>query len=112
VSPLLDWNTYNFLVAEYPGVSITNGFTPPYLTDIADEWALKAGVQYTFDFGLSISGIYEWLKRDVPADLEFQNERTRMGTWFAATYDLTPRDNFSIGWAHAGATPGDPGWAA
>jgi predicted porin len=109
VSPLLDWNTYNFLVAEYPGVAGTNGFTPPYLTDIADEWAFKAGVQYTFDFGLAISGIYEWMKRDVPADLEFQNERTRMGTWFAATYDLTARDNLSIGWGHAGATPGDPG---
>ena len=54
VSPLLDWNTYNFLVAEYPGVAATNGFTPPYLTDIADEWAFKTGVQYTFDFGLSI----------------------------------------------------------
>jgi predicted porin len=109
VSPLLDWNTYNLFATEYPGVLAGNGFTPPYLTDIADEWAVKAGVQYTFDFGLALSGIYEWMKRDVPPDLEFQNERTRMGTWFAATYDLNARDNFSIGWAHAGATPGDPG---
>ena len=110
VSPLLDWNTYNFFAAQYPAVVLAgNGFTPPYLTDVADEWAVKAGLQYTFDFGLAISGIYEWMKRDVPADLEFQNERTRMGTWFAATYDFTPKDNFSIGWAHAGATPGDPG---
>jgi hypothetical protein len=110
VSPLLDWNTYNLYAAEYPTiVTAGNGFTPPYLTDIADEWAFKAGVQYTFDFGLSVSGIYEWMKRDVPPDLEFQDERTRMGTWLAATYDLTVRDNLSIGWAHAGATPGDPG---
>ena len=109
VSPLLDWNTYNLFATEYPGVLAGNGFTPPYLTDIADEWAVKAGVQYTFDFGLALSGIYEWMKRDVPPDLEFQNERTRMGTWFAATYDLNARDNFSVGWAHAGATPGDPG---
>jgi predicted porin len=110
VSPLIDWGTYNTYLNEYGANFIAaNGFTPPYLADIADEWALKGGLQYTFDFGLSISGIYEWLKRDVPADLEFQNERTRMGTWFAATYDLTPKDNFSIGWAHAGATPGDPG---
>jgi predicted porin len=108
-SPLLDYATYDFLVAEYPGVAANNGYTPPYLTDIADEWAFKAGVQYTFDFGLAISGIYEWMKRDLPADLQFQNERTRMGTWFAATYDFTAKDNFSVGWAHAGATPGDPG---
>ena len=110
VSPLLDWGTYNTYLGEYGTQFVTaNGFTPPYLTDIADEWAIKAGLQYTFDFGLSISGIYEWMKRDLPPDLQFQNERTRMGTWFAATYDLTAKDNFSIGWAHAGATPGDPG---
>jgi predicted porin len=110
VSPLLDWNTFNLYAAQYPTiVTAGNGFTPPYLADIGDEWAIKAGLQYTFDFGLAISGIYEWMKRDLPPALEFQNERTRMGTWFAATYDLTPKDNFSIGWAHAGATPGDPG---
>jgi hypothetical protein len=110
VSPLLDWGTYNTYLGEYGAQFVgANGFTPPYLTDIADEWAIKAGLQYTFDFGLSISGIYEWMKRDLPPDLQFQNERTRMGTWFAATYDLTAKDNFSIGWAHAGATPGDPG---
>jgi predicted porin len=109
VSPQLDWNTYNLFATEYPGVLAGNGFTPPYLTDIADEWAVKAGVQYTFPFGLALSGIYEWMKRDLPPALQFQNERTRMGTWFAATYDLTAKDNFSVGWAHAGATPGDPG---
>ncbi|MDB6086823.1 MAG: outer rane insertion C-terminal signal domain protein [Gammaproteobacteria bacterium] len=110
VSPLLDWNTYNLYAAEYPTViTAGNGFSPPYLADIGDEWAIKAGLQYTFDFGLSVSGIYEWMKRDLPPALEFQNERTRMGTWFAATYDLTAKDNLSIGWAHAGATPGDPG---
>jgi len=110
VSPLLDWNQYNLYAAQYPTiVTAGNGFTPPYLADIGDEWAVKAGVQYTFDFGLAISGIYEWLKRDLPPALQFQNERTRMGTWFAATYDFTPKDNFSVGWAHAGATPGDPG---
>ena len=110
VSPLLDWGTYNTYLNEYGQAFISaNGFSPPYLTDVADEWAVKFGVQYVFDFGLSISGIYEWMKRDVPAVLEFQNERTRMGTWFAASYDITPKDNLSVGWAHAGATPGDPG---
>jgi predicted porin len=110
VSPLLDWGTYNNYLNEYGQQFVgANGFTPPYLTDIADEWAIKAGLQYTFDFGLAISGIYEWMKRDLPPELQFQNERTRMGTWFAATYDFTAKDNFSIGWAHAGATPGDPG---
>jgi predicted porin len=110
VSPLIDWNTYNAIVAEYGTAYVgANGFSPPLLNDVVDEWAVKTGIEYTFDFGLSISGIYEWLKRDLPADLEWQDERTRMGTWLAASYDFSPRDNFSIGWAHAGATPGDPG---
>ncbi|HXI76610.1 MAG TPA: porin [Steroidobacteraceae bacterium] len=108
-SPLLDFATYNFLVSQYPGVAANDGFSPPYLTDIADESAFKVGAQYTFGFGLSVSGIYEYLKRDLPADLKFQNERQRNGIWFALSQDLWSKDNVSVGWAHAGATPGDPG---
>jgi predicted porin len=110
VSPLLDWGTYNTYLGEYGQPFINaNGFSPPYLHDIADEWAIKTGIQYTFDFGLSLSGIYEYMHRDLPADMQWQNERQRMGTWFAASYDFSPKDNLSVGWAHAGATPGDPG---
>ena len=108
-SPLLDFATYNFLVGEFPGVAANNGYSPPYLTDIGDESAFKAGVQFTFPFGLAVSGIYEYLKRDLPADLQFQNERQRNGLWFALSQDFSKKDNVSIGWAHAGATPGDPG---
>ncbi len=109
-SPLLDFDTFNFVSAEFPGVATAgNGYTPPYLTDIADESAFKAGVQYTFDFGLAVSGIYEYMKRTLPADLQFQNERQRNGLWFALSQDFSAKDNFSIGYAHAGATPGDPG---
>jgi predicted porin len=108
-SPLLDFATYNFLVGEFPGVAATTGYTPPYLTDIADESAFKAGVQYTFPFGLSIDAIYEHLKRNLPAALQFQNERQRNGLWFALSQDFSASDNFSVGWAHAGRTPGDPG---
>jgi predicted porin len=109
-APMLDCGTYNTYLGEYGANFVAaNGFSAPYLTDIADESAIKAGVQYTFPFGLAVSGIYEYLHRAVPANLEFQNERQRSGFWFAATQDFTPRDNFSIGWAHAGNTPGDPG---
>ncbi|HEY0746438.1 MAG TPA: hypothetical protein VGD63_07040 [Steroidobacteraceae bacterium] len=109
-APMLDCGTYNTYAGEYgAGFVAANGFSAPYLTDIADESAIKAGVQYTFPFGLAVSGIYEYLHRALPANLEFQNERQRSGFWFAATQDFTPRDNFSIGWAHAGNTPGDPG---
>jgi predicted porin len=108
-SPLLDFATYNFLVGEFPGVAANNGYSPPYLSDIADESAFKAGVQYKFDFGLAVSGIYEYMKRNLPAGLQFQNERQRNGLWFALSEDFSAKDNFSIGWAHAGATPGDPG---
>jgi predicted porin len=108
-SPLLDFNTYNNYVAEYGiGFVNANGFTPPYLTDIADESAFKVGAQYKFDFGLSVSGIYETMKRSLPDDLQFQNERQRNGLWFALSEDFSAVDNVSIGWAHAGRTPGDP----
>ena len=109
VSPLLDWNTYNQYVAEYGQQYINaNGFTPEFANDVANESAFKSGLMYTWDFGLSIGTIYEYLKRFVPADLQWQNERTRDGWWFVATQDIGEADNFSIGYAHAGATPGDP----
>jgi predicted porin len=108
-SPALDFATYNFLVAEFPGVAATSGYTPPYLTDIGDETAFKAGVQYTFPFGLAVSGIYEYMKREIPAVLQFQNERQRNGIWVALSQDFSAKDNLSVGWGHAGATPGDPG---
>jgi predicted porin len=107
-SPLLDFATYNFLVSTYPGVAANDGYSPPYLNDIADESAFKVGAQYVFDFGLSVSGIYEYLHRSLPQELEFQNERQRNGLWFALSQNFTAADNVSIGWAHAGATPGDP----
>jgi len=106
-SPLLDFNTFNALSAEFPGYAAVA--TPPYLTDIADESAFKIGAQYTFPFGLAVSYIWEEMHRYLPQDLEFQNERQRMGSWFALSQDLDSRDNVSFGWAHAGRTPGDPG---
>jgi len=108
-SPLLDWNTFNALVAEYPQYASVAGGTPAYLTDIADESAFKVGAQYAFDFGLTASAIWENLHRSVPQDLEFQNERQRYGTWLALSQTLTDKDILSVGWAHAGKTPGDPG---
>jgi predicted porin len=106
-SPLLNWSAYNAFAAEYPQAAPFG--TPEYANDVANESAFKVGVQYTFDFGLAVSGIYEYMKRDLPADLEFQNERQRNGLWFALSQDFSAKDNFSAGWAHAGATPGDPG---
>jgi predicted porin len=106
-SPLIDFNTFNTLVAEYPGYATVA--SPPYLTDIANEWAFKVGAQYSFAFGLTASAIWEDMHRDVPQDLEFQNERQRNGTWLALTQNLGQKDSVSGGWAHAGRTPGDPG---
>jgi predicted porin/outer membrane murein-binding lipoprotein Lpp len=81
-----------------------------YNQDVADEWAVKAGALYKFkETGTTIGGIVEYMQRDVPADLAFQNERTRWGTWAFATQEITKVDNVSVGWAHAFHTPGDPG---
>ncbi len=107
VSPLLDWASYEAFAAEYPEAAPFG--TPEYSNDIADESAFKVGAQYKFDFGLSVSGIYEYMKRNLPVEYQFQNERQRNGLWFALSQDFSVKDNLSAGWAHAGATPGDPG---
>jgi len=106
-SPLLDFGTYNAFAAEYPGAAAAT--TPPYLTDIANEYAWKFGGQYRLPFGLVVDALYEHMFRSLPAALEFQNERERFGTWFALEQTLMDgRDVIAAGWAHAGRTPGDP----
>ncbi len=107
---LLDWADYLAYAAEYPGAAAAG--SPGYNTnvDVANEWAMKFGIQYTFDFGLSLSYLYEDMHREVPAQMEFQNERQRTGMWFAAQQSLfNGRDIIAVGWAHAGASVGDPG---
>jgi predicted porin len=76
----------------------------------ADEWAAKIGALYKFEStGTTVGAIVEYMKREVPADLAFQNERTRWGTWAFLSQQLTPVDSIHFGWAHAFRTPGDPG---
>ena len=77
--------------------------------DVVNEWAAKIGVQYVFPTHTTVSAIWENLHRSVPEALLFQNERSRRGTWLAVTQRITEMDNVSIGWAHAGRSPGDPG---
>jgi predicted porin len=77
--------------------------------DVADEDAFKVGALYRFPTKTTIGGIFESLHRYVPADLAFQNERQRYGTWLFLSQELTDRDSIHFGWAHAFRTPGDPG---
>jgi predicted porin len=77
--------------------------------DVADEDAAKVGALYRFSTGTTIGGIYESMHRYVSADLKFQNERQRDGTWLFVSQDLTTTDSLHFGWAHAFRTPGDPG---
>ena len=113
-SPLLDClpgGQYMTFVGEFPAGEVAAG-SPPYSTlyDVADEWAMKVGGQYRFDFGLTVSALWEELHRNVPAVMEFQNERQRTGDWLAIDYEFPGgADRMAAGWAHAGATPGDPG---
>ena len=107
---LLDWADYQAYAAEYPLPAAAG--TPEFNTavDVADEWAMKFGGQYSFPFGLTISYLYEDMHRDVPQSMEWQNERQRTGQWVAIEQDLFGgRDRFAVGWAHAGASVGDPG---
>jgi predicted porin len=107
---LLDWSDYLAFQAEYPGAAAAG--SPGYNTnvDVANEWAMKFGGQYHFDFGLTISYIYEDLHRSLGPLMEFQNERQRTGDWLAAEYVFNGgADRVALGWAHAGASVGDPG---
>jgi predicted porin len=118
-SQYLNWGLYNAVAAAYGAQGSCSAAgnaanyycvnaTPEFQGDIGDEAAYKVGVQYIFDFGLTVSGIFERMTRKIPAALEFQNERQRNGTWLAFTQELGPNDNINFGWAHAGKTPGDP----
>jgi predicted porin len=77
--------------------------------DVADEDAFKVGALYRFATKTTVGAIFESMHRYVPADLAFQNERQRYGTWFFVSQELTPKDSIHFGWAHAFKTPGDPG---
>ncbi len=79
------------------------------LQDVSNEWAAKAGIMYQFATRTTIGGIVEYLHRDVPGDLAFQNERTRWGTWLVVSQELNPIDSVYFGWAHAFRSPGNPG---
>jgi predicted porin len=107
---MLDWADYQAYQLEYPGAAAAG--SPAYSTafDVGDEWAMKFGGQFTFDFGLTISYLYEDMHRVIPASMEFQNERQRTGDWVALQQTLFGgRDVIAVGWAHAGASVGDPG---
>ena len=77
--------------------------------DVADEDARKVAALYTLPSKTKISGIFETLHRYVPSDLQFQNERQRLGSWLSLSQPLTKNTTLSLGWAHAFRAPGDPG---
>ena len=107
---LLNWGDYQAFQAEFPEASLAG--TPEYnaALDTADEWALKIGGEYRFDFGLSIAYLWEGMHRDLPQIMEFQNERQRQSDWLALQYVFNGgADRVAAGWAHASATTGDPG---
>ena len=80
-----------------------------YNADVADEEAFKVAALYHFATRTTVGGIFEFLRRNVPSYLQFQNERSRNGSWLFATQEITDKDSISIGWAHAFKANGDPG---
>jgi hypothetical protein len=65
------------------------------------------GIQYAFPTHTIVSAIYEKLDRRNPNP--DWNERSRSGSWLAVTQKFSDKDEASLGWAHAGKTPGQPG---
>jgi predicted porin len=92
-----------------PGSQAASNFLRLCNEDVGDEDAFKVAALYTFPTKTTVGGIFEMFHRYLPAELQFQNERQRNGTWLFLTQELTPNDSMSFGWAHAFNTPGDPG---
>src|SRR5262249_12231627 len=63
------------------------------MQDVAEEDAAKSGAMYKFGTGTTVGAIVEHMTRYVPSDLDFQNERTRWGTWVFLSQQLTPVDS-------------------
>jgi predicted porin len=83
------------------------GTVPNGTVGVADEAAMKVGIQYMFPTNTIVNVIFERMTRKAPvADL---NERQRNGSWLALTQKVTEKDDVNLGWARAGKTPGDPG---
>jgi len=80
-----------------------------YPFDVGNEYAWKFGVGYDLPTGTSLGAIWEEMRRNVPFPLQAQNERSRNGFWLEGTQQLPGKNSISLGWAHAFATPGDPG---
>jgi predicted porin len=79
------------------------------IEDAANEDAMKLGIMYTLPTKTTVGVIGERMHRYVPADLAFQDERTRYGTWLVVSQEVTKVDSIHFGWAHAFASPGNPG---
>lgn len=85
------------------------GASPDGSIGIANEWAWKAGLMYDFPSGTRLGAIFEQMRRHNPYATQDYNERDRVGLWVTATQKLSAHDDLSVGWAHAGKTPGDVG---
>jgi predicted porin len=77
--------------------------------DVADEDAFKIGAQVLLPTGTTIGGFFEDFHRYVAQELQFQNERQRLGFWLTVSQQLGEADSVHVGWAHAYKSPGDPG---
>ena len=77
--------------------------------DTANEDAVKVAAMYKLSTGTTVGAIFERMHRYVPASLDYQNERTRNGTWLVVSQDLSKMDSIHFGWGHAFASPGNPG---
>src|SRR5664280_357483 len=92
------------------GLGNVPGLAPQHcLEDTANEDAMKLGIMYTFPTKTTVGVIGERMHRYTPADIEFQNERSRYGSWLVVSQELSPMDSLHFGWAHAFRSPGNPG---
>jgi len=83
------------------------GTTPTGNVGVADEAAMKVGVQYMFPTNTVVNVILEKMTRKAP-NPDF-NERQRTGSWLAITQKFGDANEVNLGWGHAGKTPGQPG---
>jgi len=83
------------------------GATPTGTVGVANEAAMKVGVQFMVTPVTILNVIFERMTRKAP-NADF-NERQRNGSWLALTQKITGQDDINVGWAHAAKSPGQPG---
>ncbi len=101
---ILDWSDYHAICGGISRRGRSGLARVQRGVDTVNECAMKFGGQYTFDFGLTVSYIYEDLHRERPSVHGVSERAAAQRRLAGAEYVFNGgADRVAVGWAHAGA---------